>query len=291
MMPKLFLPEMYGNAINTIIALLVMTACYFVVTALATRKIEGARHKRRFRIRAFYITCIIFLFFFARIWVEGFTHLLAILGLVSAALVITNKETIMNFVGWLIITWRELFVEDDLIEIQQYKGYVRSIGFLYFTLGETSCDLANATTGRVIRVPNGLLTTSPLINFSQLSQFVLKNFTVLIPQDSDIVQASQSLKECANNVIMRFYKNKKEYSVEYLNKHHKDFFKSVNLDVKVLIQPIFTKGVVELKTYYYCFSKDAEAIQQQIWFSLLEVMQKETTFLPVTPESTVAMKH
>ena len=94
---------------------------YLLALILLTSKTEDVKEKKRRRVRLLYVMAIFFIFILAQIWVEGFTQLLAILGLVSAALVITNKEIIMNFSGWLIIIWRGLFTEDDLIEIQQLK--------------------------------------------------------------------------------------------------------------------------------------------------------------------------
>ncbi|AHB99143.1 mechanosensitive ion channel [Francisella orientalis] len=39
------------------------------------------------------------------------------LRLVAAGLIIVNKETVMNLVGWIIINWRSLFSEGDYIQI------------------------------------------------------------------------------------------------------------------------------------------------------------------------------
>ena len=108
------LNNIYSNLVITAIVSIAICFAYVLFYFLLVRKIKNNRQKQKFRIRSFYVACVVFLFFMERIWVEGFTHLLAVLGLVSAGLVVTNKETIMNFVGWLVITWRGLFSEDEL---------------------------------------------------------------------------------------------------------------------------------------------------------------------------------
>lgn len=269
-MQKLLLTEIYSNLFSTAIAMVVITFSMLLVDFLVARKIESTRQKRRFRIRSFYLACFIFIFFMARIWVEGFTHLIAVLGLVSAALVVTNKETIMNFVGWLIINWRALFAEDDLIQIQQYKGYVKSFGVLYFSLFEVSDRRNGSITGRVIRVPNGLVANNALINFSQTSRLLEQAFSIVITPDSDIEYAMKYLTELVNEVITTFYKGKRKFSSEYLVKHHKHLATFIDLNAKVTIQPKQDKpNGVELATHYYCFSQDSEHIQQQIWLKFL----------------------
>ena len=123
-MQRILSHEILVNLLSTVVAALVIAVVYLLALMLLTSKTEDFKEKKRRRVRLLYVMAIFFIFMLAQIWVEGFTQLLAILGLVSAALVITNKELIMNFSGWLIIFWRGLFTEDDLIEIQQYKGYV-----------------------------------------------------------------------------------------------------------------------------------------------------------------------
>ena len=284
-MQTALLHEIYGNVLNTFIALIVVLITCLSVNFIVARKKENIKQKRKFRIRSFYVACFIFIFLMARIWVEGFTHLLAVLGLVSAALVITNKETIMNFVGWLIINWRNLFAEDDLIQIQDYKGYVKAFGVLYFTLSEVSEGVNGNITGRVIRIPNGLVVSHVLVNFSQTSHLLEQIFTIIITHDSDVRHAISFLTELVDCVISEYYQDKKEFSVDYLKKHNRHLSTQIHLGAKVSIKPRLTSpGGIELITRYYCFWKDAEKLQQRIWLSLLDAIKHEQQ-LKLTHES------
>jgi small-conductance mechanosensitive channel len=270
-----FLKSIYGNLLSTGVTLIVLILVYVITDLFFARKIESVRQKRRFRIRLIYIVSLIFLFLMARIWIEGYTHLLAILGLVSAALVVTNKETIMNFVGWLIIIWRGLFFEDDLIQIQQYRGYVKRLGIFYFTLSEVS-DTSNEMTGRVIRIPNGLVANNPLINFSQASHFLRQQFSVVITQDSNIEKAIRILSELVTEIINLQYKHKVEFSIDHLKKHHRHSHEHVKMTTKVNIKPKLDKPTgVELSVRYYCPANDFEDIQQRIWLKLLALLREE----------------
>jgi small-conductance mechanosensitive channel len=72
----------------------------------------------------------------------------------------------MNLIGWLIIMWRDLFVEGDYIEVGKYSGYVKHIGPLYFTIEEASDLLWGDKTGKEIKIPNSLIANNPIVNFS-----------------------------------------------------------------------------------------------------------------------------
>ena len=43
----------------------------------------------------------------------------------------------MNFVGWIIINWSNLFSEGDYIQVQNYHRYVTEIKLFYFRMHET----------------------------------------------------------------------------------------------------------------------------------------------------------
>lgn len=285
-MENLLLKEIYSNIISSAVAFIIILLIFAVFNLIIIKKYDSQRQKKKLRIRAFYIALIIFLFVIVRIWVVGFTHLLAVFGLVSAALVVTNKETIMNFVGWFVIIWRGIFSEDDLIQIQQYKGYVRSMGLLYFTIYEVSEGVNGNITGRTIRVPNGLVTTNPIINLSQTSHLLQHKFVTVITQDCNVKDAIEYMSKLVDTIVSDYYQGKHEYTVAYLNKRNKNISKRISLTAKVCVKPKQEKPYgIELTTYYYCFSQDGETIQQNIWLGLLKSTPAEKTFKLVFSDS------
>lgn len=270
MMKYEWLNSFYSNLMSTAIIFLVIVLLYVIFNFFIVRKVRDVRQKQKFRVRAFYVACVIFIVFMERVWVEGFTHLLAVLGLVSAGLVVTNKETIMNFVGWLIITWRGLFSEEDLIQIQQYKGYVKRIGILYVMLYEVT-DANGDISGRIIRVPNGLVSTNPIINFSQTSNLFEQYVTVLFSSDNDFMALKEKVKMLVDAVLMETYKDRQEYSLDYLSKRSRQLPNRVRLTARVSLQPKADNlSTVQMTVRYYCFSRDAEKIQEAILLSLLK---------------------
>jgi small-conductance mechanosensitive channel len=270
------LSEAYSNLINTTVALGITLLAYGFVDMFFARKMNGAKKRRRFRIRSFYVFSFVFIFILARIWVEGFTHLLAVLGLVSAALVVTNKETIMNFVGWFVINWRGLFSEDDLIQIQQHKGYVKSFGLLYFTLQETGASSDERITGKVIRIPNGLITNTPLINLSQTDNLLEQSLSLIVPLNSNLPKSINAFTEVIDNFLSIFYKDNQNFCAQSANKTYKKNRLHIDLKARISmqLQQKDPKGV-KLTAHYYCFSYDTEEVRRGLWMNLFQAIEQQ----------------
>lgn len=257
--------NIYGNLVSTLISFFVILFAYLLFQLFFVRKIENSRQKQKVHIRSFYVMCVIFIFMMAHVWVDGFTHLLTILGLVSAGLVVSNKETIMNFVGWLVITWRGLFSEDDLIQVQQYKGYVKRIGILYFTLYEVS-ELGGGVTGRLIRVPNGLITSNPIINYSQTSQLLEQCFTLSVSKNNDFDYLKTFAKTVIDAALTELYDGKRDLVLA----------NRARAKTRVSLQPSATNlSSVNLLVWYFCSSQDVEKMRERILLSFLQAAQNE----------------
>lgn len=268
----------YVQLIETVTILIIMSTVYLVLTLLVAPRIESDREGQRFKIRVTYLTVFIFLTLMIRIWFTGFNTIFTVLGVVIAALVVTNKETIMNFTGWLIIQWRELFTEGDHIQIQNYSGQVRNIGILYITLLEYITDSERLTTGRIIRIPNGVVVNTQIINYSQTSHFLAYKMSFVITADSDLLLAVQLTANTIRDAVVNYYQYRPEYNREYLLRKNRKYFSMVNMEVYVGVTPqLEVPCGVKLTAYYYCYALDHEAIEQKIWLVLLPLLQCHET--------------
>ncbi|MBS0289391.1 MAG: mechanosensitive ion channel [Proteobacteria bacterium] len=165
------MPEMFSAYTEKLVSSLFVTVVFLIfnvlIKALFLRKITPIKRYNQASIRLRYFLITLFMICFIKIWVEGFIQILAFIGFLSAAITITQKDNLMNLIGWLVINWRGLFHEEDYIKIANHSGFVKSIGLLYFTLQENSLDFPGNITGRIVKIPNGLVARNPVMNFSQ----------------------------------------------------------------------------------------------------------------------------
>lgn len=177
--------ELSLNLAKAGIVIVFLLALDFFVEVMLIRNIKERKRSLKLRVLLRYVLVVTFFFSMAKIWVEGFGYLLTFIGFIAAALTITQKEYLMNFVGWLIIMWRDLFAEGDYIEVGRYFGFVKTIGPLYFSLEETS-DFGGDKTGRIIKVPNSLVATNPVFNFSTDKSFMESKVHFIFSVDSSV---------------------------------------------------------------------------------------------------------
>lgn len=82
----------------------------------------------------------------------------AVLGAGGAAIALALKDSLGNIAGGIIILVTKPFKQGDFIDITEIAGVVEHIDLLYTTL--------KTTDNKVVRVPNGKLTTAVMVNYS-----------------------------------------------------------------------------------------------------------------------------
>jgi len=108
------------------------------------------------------------LVFFVRLWFTNFSGLATFLTMISVGLTIVLKEAILSFFASIIIFWRSPFRLRDRIQVGDRTGDVVDMGLFYFTLLEVGNWVqADQATGRILKIPNAMVLTEPVANFSR----------------------------------------------------------------------------------------------------------------------------
>ncbi|MCF6806855.1 mechanosensitive ion channel family protein [Thiotrichales bacterium 19S9-12] len=269
--------ELYSNVLATVILVIVLVLIYFMVHALLIKPVIDVKRNKRKRVRVLYTLVIIAIVLLAKIWVNGFVSLLAILSLVSAALVITNKELIMNSVGSLIINWRSLFIEGDFIQIDQYRGFVAELGPLFFKMYEASEGSTTRASGKVIKIPNGLVMTYPVMNYSRKRNVIEYVQKWLFKPDNQINRIKGFLTNHTQEVLDQYYQNDTRYTNDYIQMRSKLLAQTTELKVYVDITLVFDekRSGILASVHYYCFPTDYEYLKTQITERIFEQLKHE----------------
>ena len=198
--------EIILNLVLSTIDTLVITLSAMLIFHLLKKRSKSKKDLNKLKSRIIYISIIAFVLVFIKIWIGGISHLLTMLSLVAAGFVIVNKETVMNFVGWIIINWRSLFSEGDYVQIQGYHGYITEIKFFYFRMYETVEHSDKKTTGKLIKLPNSLVITSPISTFAGEENITLHKVPFLLSIDKDILTITSKAKSIIESIIIDKYK-------------------------------------------------------------------------------------
>lgn len=141
-----------------------------------------------------YLITIVGLVVLASIWIQG-SGVATYVGLITAGLAIALSDVLKNLAGWLFIVLRRPFRLGERIQIGEHKGDVIDIRAFRFTLFEIAGERVDAEqpTGRLLHVPNGLVFTEPLANFTEGFQYVWHEIPVLVTFESNWETAQQIL--------------------------------------------------------------------------------------------------
>lgn len=165
-----------------------------VLLFAAGRRTEDARLRYLWRKTTFYLAFVLGLLLVGRLWIAGIQSTATFLGLLSAGLAVAFKDILADLAGWLYIVGQKPFKVGDRIEIGEFAGDVIDSGPFMFTLLEIGNWVhAEQSTGRMAQVPNSLVFTKPLVNYTKGFKFIWNEIPVLVTFESDWRRAKGTL--------------------------------------------------------------------------------------------------
>ena len=218
------------------------------------------------------IAYIVGILIIGRIWVEEFRHLLTILGIISVGIAIAYKEIFMNITGGLFILWRGLFREGDRIQIGKHHGDVIGFGLFYFTLMEVGeWVTSEQSSGRIIKVPNGMVIHTPIINYNRCFPYIWNEIPVNLSPESNYKEAEKLLLEIAHKVNLpsadaakKCFRRKSDEVI---------IFRHLDPAVYLSVRTERPSAVI-LTLRYLCEPKQRRNTEKIIWAEILDVFSK-----------------
>jgi len=131
-----------------------------------------------------------------------FGTLLASLGLVGLGLTFALQKPILNFVGWITIILKDIYNQNDRIKIGNAVGDVKEIQMMN-TILYTILEGTNARSHTIITIPNELVLTQEVENFTKDSNYIMTALKISITYESNIPKAMQILEEIIKNYLRK----------------------------------------------------------------------------------------
>lgn len=174
------------NLIVTAVVILALILTRWVISLVLRRRIKEPEARYRSQKWVTYVATAIALVFIVNIWLGGVEGALAWLGIVSAGLAIALTDVLKNLAGWLFILTRRPFKVGDRVEIGGTAGDVVDVRVFRFTVLEIgNWVAADQSTGRLVHIPNGMLFTESLANFTEGFPLIWDEVGVLVTFESD----------------------------------------------------------------------------------------------------------
>lgn len=129
------------------------------------------------------------------IWASKIAGFALSVAAVAGAIMLVSKEVLMCILGHLMMAVSRPFRVGDWVEIGPYRGQVIDTEIFSTKLAETST--ANQTTGATISVPNSMMLTTPVRNYSSTGNYMVVIQEIRVPFDVDFDAAEIAALQAA----------------------------------------------------------------------------------------------
>jgi small-conductance mechanosensitive channel len=237
-----------------------------VIRAVSQRLPDGDEGIYRTRKITAYTATILGVITVGFIWLDAFNAFPTYLGLVSAGLAIALADPIKDIAGWAYILTRRPFRVGDRIEFRSIRGDIIDVRLFRFTLMEVGNWVeADQSTGRIVHIPNGLLFTHEVANYTEGFPYLWDEVPVLVTFESDHRQAEEliykAMREHVPNIEARAATEIRETARRY--------HIVLGALTPIVYLTVRDSGVL-LTGRYLTEARGRRTIEQAVWRSLLD---------------------
>jgi len=264
-------PEVVTSLIHTAAVVLVLWLIRRLTLAIVNRRSEDVKVRYGWRKATGYLAVLFGVLVIGRIWLTGFQSFATFAGLASAGLAIALRDMIANLAAWIFIVLRRPFVVGDRIQVGEHAGDVIDIRAFQFSLMEIANWVeADQSTGRVLHVPNGVVITQPLANYTRGFQHIWNEIPVLVTFESDWERAKGILSEIATKRGESLSRGA-EQRLKEASKQFMIFYSKLTPTVYTSVRD---SGVL-LAIRYLCKPRSRRSTEQAIWEDILHAFADE----------------
>ena len=259
-------PETQNNVLFSLLAVILIYAIRRLALRVVDRKVEDPRLVYQWSKSSSYVALFLSFVLVGTIWLEGLRSLGTFLGLLSAGLAIALKDVVASFGAWIFILWRRPFQLGDRIQIGSRAGDVVDIRPFQFTLLEIGNWVdADQSTGRIIHVPNFLVFTEPLFNYTSQFEFIWNEVPVLLTFESDWRKAKE--------ILQRILDDRGGETVREAEQAMRTASRKFLIHFRKLTPKVYTSvedsGVL-LTLRFICRARDRRGTAEELWESILD---------------------
>jgi small-conductance mechanosensitive channel len=187
-----FIRDNTTNLVASLIAIAVLVILRWIIVRAIVGKLESSHATFRLRKSSTYLTVGGAVVILAVIWAAELGSVGSFIGIMAAGLVIALSDLLKDLAGWMYIYTRRPFRAGDRIEIGGNAGDVIDIRPFRFSLLEIKGWVdADQSTGRIMHIPNGLLFSEPMANYTEGFPFVWHEMAIVVTFESDWKRAEE----------------------------------------------------------------------------------------------------
>jgi small-conductance mechanosensitive channel len=262
---------MLDSAVNTLIALSILYLIFKVVLDKAVAdKLEDPRLRYSFRKAVSFAYVIVLFIAIITIWIPNPEALLVAYGLMAAGIAVALSDLFKNLAGGIILFFTRPFSVGDRIELAGEFGDVIDVDLMYTTLMEIREWVdGDQATGRLNIVPNGLILTSVVNNYTKDNMFIWDEITIPVTYKSDWRAASKIMLETVKNETGAIIKQSNK---EYVHLRDKYYLQKKPTEPGVFVK--LTDNWIQLAVRYMTPARERRALHNKLSNTMLSKIEK-----------------
>ncbi|MBV1757677.1 MAG: mechanosensitive ion channel family protein [Dethiosulfatibacter sp.] len=223
------------------------------------------------------IIFLIFVFTFS----DKFEGFYTTLGLAGAGIAFALREVIVSIAGCFAILFGDFFKVGDRVLLGGIKGDVIDIGVFRTTIMEIG-DWVNGDqyNGRIVRVANSFIFTSPVYNYSANFQFLWDEISLPIRFDSDVKLVRKILSDAADEVLGDVSNQAKE---AWYGMRRRFKLEDAQLEHQVFM--VFDDNWIEFSLRYVVDIRERRLTKDKIFTILLEKLDQHKDVIKLGSET------
>ncbi len=237
----------------------------------------------------FVLILLVLLFSF----LENVSYMVTVLGFASAGLAFAMKDFFMSALGWIVIVFGGSFHVGDRIRVmkngKEYVGDIVDISILRMTILEdvtlTTYDY-NRRAGRIIFVPNNLIFTDLLANYTHGKiKTVWDGIDFTITYDSNHKKASHLAKE----IVKKYSKGYTDISRKQLNMLRSQYsLKNINVEPRIFT--FMEEYGIRISCWYMTNSYATLTLRSNIFSNIIDAINEEDDIKIAYPTQIINLK-
>ncbi len=241
-----------------------------------------------------FINLTVILIIISFFYINNATYIITILGFASAGIAIAMKDWFMNIFGWVVIMTSGSFKVGDRIKIYTQNGNVKIVGdVIDITLTKIviyedvtlTTYLYNRRAGRVVFVPNNVIFTHPIFNYTHHGlTTVWDGIDITITFDSNYKKAVYLAKE----IVSKYSKGYTEITKRRLKKL-KSIYHIKIANVEPRVYTFIEENGIKISCWYLNNYATLN-LRSTISAEILEAFKKEDDIKIAYPTYTIIKK-
>jgi len=205
-----FIPKIF---LTVILYIFFRLFSFIFIDLLMKRLHKWYKSQFNFDVMAKMLKLVLWVIFIIAVLIVFFENpgtIITSLGLVGFGITFALQKPILNFVGWLNISLKEIYRPGDRVKMGGIRGDVYEIGVMNTTLYGL-LENFDIRSGKIVTVPNEIVLTGEIENYTKGTNYLVKDLSITITYESNREKAKKILFDIAVKVT---HENKKRLKKE-----------------------------------------------------------------------------